>query len=113
MDSFWDSDANKERLIRCAYRYFIHHENKETHTIVCSGYIDSSFNTIDATSSRSLFDATELSDFPQETEADMRIILHTYWALLKGFDSLVILTNDTDVRFASKVYVSFCQNESK
>ena len=110
MNSFWESDANKERLISCAYEYFLRHQIKETHTIVCSGYIHSSLNIIDAASSQSLFDVTELSEFPQETEADMRIILHTYWALLKGFDSLVVLTNDTDILVLLLRYMSLFVN---
>ena len=39
----------------------------------------------------------EFTSFPQEAEADMRIILHIYWALSNSFDSFVVLTSDTDV----------------
>ena len=38
----------------------------------------------------------ELQEYPQQTEADMRIILHIYWAICESLDS-IILPYDTDV----------------
>ena len=39
MDSFWESDSNKRKLMDCAYEYYLEHPMKAELTIVCSGYL--------------------------------------------------------------------------
>ena len=71
-------------------------------TIVCTGYLIPKEDTWEyrpAKSSAECFSSIEiqLPSLQQETEADMRIILHLCWALNFECDSFVVLTNDTDV----------------
>ena len=71
-------------------------------TIVCSGYLIPKKDTCEnrpAKSPAECFSSIEiqLSSFEQETEADMRIIPHLYWASNFEYASFVVLTNDTDV----------------
>ena len=98
MDSFWESESNKRKLIDCAYEYYQSHPISESLNVVCSGYLNSSDDIREAkSSSDNIGTLEELLALPQEAEAAMRIISHIYWALQNGYNSFVTLTNDTDV----------------
>ena len=74
------------------------HPISESLNVVCNGYLTSSDDIREAKSScDNIGTLEELLAFPQEAEADMRIIPHIYWALQNGYDSFVALTNDTDL----------------
>ena len=49
----------------------------------------------------------KLQEYPQHAEADTRIILHIYWALCESLDSIIILSNDTDVLMLILRYVFY------
>ena len=86
----------------CAYENYLEHPMKAELTIVCSGYLipkEDTWENRSAEFSAECFSSIEiqLPSLPQETEADMRIIPHLYWALNFEYDSFVVLTGDTDV----------------
>ena len=74
-------------------------------TIVCSRYLipwryeEDTWENRSSKSSAECFSSIEiqLPSLQPETEADMRIIPHLYWALNFEYDSFVVLTNDADV----------------
>ena len=102
MDLFWEFDSNKRKLIDFAYEYYLEHPMKAELAIVCSGYLipkEDTWENRPAKSSAECFSSIEiqLPSLQQETEADMRIIPYLYWALDFEYNSLVVLTNGSDV----------------
>ena len=49
----------------------------------------------------------ELPEYPQQAEANVRIILHIYWEHYESLDSIFILSNDTDVLVLILCYVFY------
>ena len=109
MDNFWKSENNKRKLINATYKYYIDNLGTCAFNVVCSGYIDQNGDIYPAmhcsgTHVRALI---ELQEYSQHAEADMRIILHIYWALCESLDSIIILSNDTDVLVLILRYVFY------
>ena len=84
MNSFWESDSNKRKLIDCAYEYYLEHPIKAGLTIVCSGYLIPKVDTWENRSAKSSAECfsnsieIQLPSLQQKTEADMRIIPYLY-----------------------------------
>ena len=95
MDNFWQSENNKRKLITAAHKYYI--ENSGRYAFDQNGY-NYPAKHCSATYVNTL---KELQEFPQQAEADMRIILHIYWALSGSLDTIIIFSNDTVVLSAN------------
>ena len=75
MDSFWESDVNKRKLIDCAYEYYQDHPIRRELTIVCSGYFvptDDKWGKVPVKSTAEGFSDLEiqLSSFPHVSSRD-------------------------------------------